>query len=259
MSEQHFYHHRVLESPRHIRLLQASVNHSDVPSYEIIHVCIDAAPEFEAISYVWGLSIFDRCLSLHDMSVLYVTESLAEALPCLSQLSKTKRLWIDQICIDQGNISERNQQVRIMGQIYEQAMYTLIWNGETNAVPQDMSQFLTAISDDAIWSVPFSEPSVRKQLQAQMAKQSASTIERLFAFFKQPWFTRVWVFQEAVLSKKPYFVFGDCLVPLAAMFYMLPLPNVGSVRLYHGKNYARLGAMVSMRHERETGFERPFH
>jgi hypothetical protein len=257
MPEEHFYHYRVLESPRHIRLLHA--NHSDVPSFEIIHVCIDAAPEFEAISYVWGPSIFDHRLSLNEMSVLYVTESLAEALPRLSQLSKTKRLWIDQICIDQGNISERNQQVRIMGQIYEKALYTLIWNGETNPVPQDMSQFLTAISDDAIWSMPFSELSLRKQLQAQMARQSTSTVERLFAFFKRPWFTRVWIYQEAVLSKRPYFVIGDCLVPLAAMFYMLPLPNVGSVRLYRGNNYARLGAMISMRHERETGFERPFH
>jgi hypothetical protein len=161
------------------------VNHSDVPSYEIIHVCIDAAPEFEAISYVWGLSIFDRCLSLHDMSVLYVTESLAEALPCLSQLSKTKRLWIDQICIDQGNISERNQQVRIMGQIYEQAMYTLIWNGETNAVPQDMSQFLTAISDDAIWSCKLKGRNNRQALSKDCSHSSSNHGSQGFGSFKR--------------------------------------------------------------------------
>lgn len=79
MPEQRDYKYRALESSRHIRLLQASVGLQDKPTYEIIHVCIDVAPTFEAISYVWGSSVFDHRVALNEASVTYVTESLAEA------------------------------------------------------------------------------------------------------------------------------------------------------------------------------------
>ena len=39
-------------------------------------------------------------------------------------------IWIDALCIDQENISERNAQVSIMDQIYQRAGYVLVWLGE---------------------------------------------------------------------------------------------------------------------------------
>lgn len=146
-----------------------------------------------------------------------------------------------------------------MGQIYEQALCTLIWTGETNPVPEDMSQFLTDISDDVMQNTPFSENKLREQLLARLDRVSLQTYEKLFEFIERPWFTRVWVYQEAVLSKKPYFVIGDCLVPLAAMHYMLPPVDMAYEHNHKGGPYSRFGQMVSMRHERETGFERPFY
>ncbi|OAL43153.1 HET-domain-containing protein [Pyrenochaeta sp. DS3sAY3a] len=259
MPEQRDYKYRELESPRHIRLLQASVNFQDITTYEIIHVCIDVAPDFEAVSYVWGSSVLDHRVALNEASVTYVTESLAEALPRLSRLSKTKRLWIDQICIDQSNISERNHQVRLMGWIYEQAECTLIWNGETNPVPEDMSQFLTEVADDVIQNTPFSEVKLRQQLQARFKNQLYDTRTKIIDFMIRPWFTRVWVYQEAILSKKPCFVIGDCLVPFDTMHYMVSFLEREAARTYQGSPYFRLGKMVSMRHERQIGFERPFY
>jgi hypothetical protein len=38
-------------------------------------------------------------------------------------------LWIDQICIDQTNIQERNEQVARMGHVYRSAKTTIIWLG----------------------------------------------------------------------------------------------------------------------------------
>lgn len=38
-------------------------------------------------------------------------------------------LWADAICIDQNNIPERNQQVRIMRKIFSQADRVLSWLG----------------------------------------------------------------------------------------------------------------------------------
>ena len=36
-------------------------------------------------------------------------------------------LWIDALCIDQGNLNERNHQVGMMGSIYAQARKTLVY------------------------------------------------------------------------------------------------------------------------------------
>ncbi len=38
-------------------------------------------------------------------------------------------LWIDAICINQSDVSEKNHQVRLMGQIYSQLELTLMWLG----------------------------------------------------------------------------------------------------------------------------------
>jgi len=41
----------------------------------------------------------------------------------------TTWIWIDALCIDQQNNSERNHQVRVMGKIYEMAVEVLVWLG----------------------------------------------------------------------------------------------------------------------------------
>lgn len=42
-------------------------------------------------------------------------------------------MWLDQLCINQTNIAERNAQVQIMGDIYYRAARTAIWLGEAEA------------------------------------------------------------------------------------------------------------------------------
>jgi Heterokaryon incompatibility protein (HET) len=47
--------------------------------------------------------------------------NLARALMCLRDINSTRYYWIDAICIDQSNVSERNAQIQIMGDIYSGA------------------------------------------------------------------------------------------------------------------------------------------
>jgi hypothetical protein len=39
-------------------------------------------------------------------------------------------MWIDAICIDQSDLQEKNQQVHMMGRIYQEASCTDIWLGD---------------------------------------------------------------------------------------------------------------------------------
>ena len=42
-------------------------------------------------------------------------------------------LWVDAVCINQTNISERTTQVRMMRTIYSRAACVLVWLGEAEA------------------------------------------------------------------------------------------------------------------------------
>jgi hypothetical protein len=71
------------------------------------------ASEFEAVSYVWGGSdgrevlVEVQC----DDSIILIGENLACALRHIRHDSETRFLWVDAVCIDQGNIGERSTQV----------------------------------------------------------------------------------------------------------------------------------------------------
>ena len=85
--------------------------------------------EYEALSYVWGDPNVTRPISCGSTQ-LNVTVNLFAALLAVRSCSYPRLLWVDAICIDQKNIKERDQQVRIMGDIYSQAKQVLIWLGE---------------------------------------------------------------------------------------------------------------------------------
>lgn len=70
-----------------------------------------------------------RCGIGCNGGTLSVTPNLAGALVGIRHKTKVKTLWIDAVCIDQGNIHERNQQVGIMNRIYQSARNVLIWIG----------------------------------------------------------------------------------------------------------------------------------
>ena len=87
-----------LPSPRSIRLLDiAPGKASDLIEASLIVVELDQAPEFEALSYVWG-SPNDPVDVLCDNEVISVTQNLHSALLRLRGLDQPRRVWIDALC-----------------------------------------------------------------------------------------------------------------------------------------------------------------
>lgn len=58
-----------------------------------------------------------------------VRQNLYKFLKSYRQTLKRKYLWIDALCIDQGNIPERNHQVAQMTSIYSNAEEVIVWLG----------------------------------------------------------------------------------------------------------------------------------
>lgn len=84
-----------------------------------------AVIRYEALSYTWGGRTKANELAIDDKYVP-ITDNLASALRHLRRRDRVRILWIDAICIDQQNLTERAQQVSIMGDIYSQADFVLV-------------------------------------------------------------------------------------------------------------------------------------
>jgi hypothetical protein len=112
-----------------IRLLELlPCSTSAAPKCRLIYVFLTDNPPYEALSYCWGDQsnpVTIRC----DASTIPVTQNLYAALLRLQKKQETRTLWVDAICINQGDDSERTQQVRQMKDIYQAVSRTLVWLG----------------------------------------------------------------------------------------------------------------------------------
>ncbi|KAE9381136.1 hypothetical protein N431DRAFT_551311 [Stipitochalara longipes BDJ] len=90
-----------------------------------------ANASYNALSYTWG-NAEERGAIRVDGKVLSITRNLWIFLDRHRETFLTKRkvqtvLWVDAICIDQGNVKERSKQVAFMADIFGEAKMVLVW------------------------------------------------------------------------------------------------------------------------------------
>jgi hypothetical protein len=86
-------------------------------------------PVFEALSYCWGDESTKTSIMVSGVK-LRVTQNLKSALHHLRYPDKRRILWIDAICINQEDNTEKARQVSKMTEIYQTAHQTIVWLGE---------------------------------------------------------------------------------------------------------------------------------
>lgn len=198
----------------HIRLLdlhKAKIRNSILVGFKLITVPLCSAPRYGALSYCWGST--DLCTGIfistrrNKKRVYRVTEHLATFLHnnLVVQRFAEDRLgyiWIDQICINQDDVAERNAQVRRMADIYKNAARVIVWLGQKSAFDEENFDITTDADLHMEWrGKPFMD------------------WLRLWAVFGRPWFFRQWVFQEAVFAQHLYFMLDTGMEPLSALWH----------------------------------------
>jgi hypothetical protein len=143
------YTYTALKSPNSIRLLvlhPAARVHTPLEC-QLIEAQLDDGCEFEALSYTWNqetpsMPIVHLDQASGGKGIVLVTPNCEQALRRLRRMLTPRMLWIDAICIDQQNIPEKNQQVKMMAAIYATATRVLIWLGEPDV---DMAKAFRAL------------------------------------------------------------------------------------------------------------------
>ena len=98
-------------------------------------------------------------------------------------------LWVDQVCIDQSTVAERNHQVAQMSRIFRQAERVLIWLGLNNLRSSSLMDGLNALP---VILPPY-------------GPHDGEWYEHISS---QPYWGRLWIIQEVVLARSLVVVWG---------------------------------------------------
>ncbi|GAB7362895.1 hypothetical protein MBLNU230_g3197t1 [Neophaeotheca triangularis] len=168
-------------------------------------------PTFEALSYTWGDDTNPSRLRLSSSrdEGIDVTRNLREALPYLRYTDKPRVMWIDAVCINQQDKSERGQQVQRMGHIYTLAERVVIWLGVGDFSSQlimETCKELNCKVNTNIDGYGTIKSRTQNPLEAHWGDKHVPlpyhlrTYQALADFLRRPWFHRLWIWQEVRLA-----------------------------------------------------------
>lgn len=254
-----FRHKRLDTSKRQIRLLQLLPTSSGVPHCWIRHFELDEfqrrdshssprysryAPAYNALSYLWGPPTPEREILINGRS-FPIRANLFDFLQSAHAIELAqagKYIWIDQLCIDQSAMDERNHQVHMMADIYQRADEVLIWLGEADFYDQEamhelaeadiattFSSYFRGICEDIRCPFGNTSSAARERAQALLdlthqaqpcehtfsgfTTESSIVLEAVAAFLSSPYWTRLWIVQEIALARSRRILFGNRSLP----------------------------------------------
>lgn len=199
------------------------------------HVSLRDAPKYTALSYVWGDPDITTPVLLNGVPCK-VTTNLEAALRQLVNFLKPHdeakmHLWVDALCIDQANDTEKSQQVLLMRGIYKKAAPVITWLGpasEDSSLAFKTLNRLEYMRSDTrpfkeIRSWPEFQFSATSPLELATKRGLDGLVDRFFheepselsavlSLFGRAWFRRVWVIQETALAPRAILMCGeDCM------------------------------------------------
>lgn len=217
----------------------------------LITTHLPSAQSFDALSYCWGAVSSMDILNVNGQDIS-VSSSVTAALRRLRHETHELAIWIDQICINQPDKDERNEQVRLMAEIYSSAAQVHVWLGEGDVATWTALRIIRDSFNMNHQVCPGGaackcygtthtlevesfksrhrqgEPSFKfmhevffthvKNEHGELAN-AAGMVNNLqlttlmSTLYINPWFRRVWVLQEALLAEEALVHCGKEIVP----------------------------------------------
>lgn len=177
-----------LLEPSHVRLLRLLPYGKDKNTTiecQLFNYSLEGSVEeprlYDALSYVWGIEASLLPISI-DKQDFHIRANLYKALLRLRGCSIERIIWIDAVCINQNDETEKEGQIRLMAQIYAQASRVIVWLGE-----------MADGSDQALEAIRVAGAEKRTSYSNTEAIPQA-----VLKLLQRPWFTRIWVGSHAL-------------------------------------------------------------
>lgn len=161
-------------------------------------------PKYEALSYLWGDSSARKTIRLCEQD-FSVTTNLEAALRQIRRVDEARILWVDAVCINQGDISERNSQVLLMDAICRKNTKILVWLGSDSFEAEGIRTFLTSMKDGG----PILPCGPNSESDSPHCKSRLSSLQTIL---NQSWWERTWTLQEILVAPDAEIICGDLQV-----------------------------------------------
>lgn len=215
-----FRHSPLPDAGTYIRLLEVqTVVDAKLIECRLTVWPIESAPDYHAVSYTWGNPAETSVIKI-DEEPLVVRQNCEYVLRQASELGRCRYHWVDAICINQDDNSEKSHQVQMMGSIFGRASCVLACVG---AHSDDSELLLRTLGkcaysftlptrsnphDALTWSRS-SRWRVRKWMYSVSSSEMQKLLKALMTFMERPFFSRVWIMQELYLATNVDVCCGD--------------------------------------------------
>ena len=165
--------------------------------------------QYEALSYTWGDADSpseSKTVRLNGLKKL-VTRNLYSALLSLRRPSTSRTVWVDSLCINQGDSVERMHQVILMAKIYKLAHQVIVYLGPATDLSNAFINFLKSGDREEPTSTDSDPEEYTPRLQLRdmcrrLSIKENDVLEGFIDISSRSWWSRVWTLQEYVLSKQ---------------------------------------------------------
>ncbi|KAI0434490.1 heterokaryon incompatibility protein-domain-containing protein [Xylaria sp. FL1042] len=130
--------------------------------------------------------------------------------------SPARPIWIDAICINQGDEEEKKTQVQMMGDIYDCAERVLIWLGpeddhsrRATSVVNRLASVPKGISGLQYCHLDYDDPCPQLGIEPSISREEWCSY---IAFLRRRWFSRVWVAQESYFANSIVVFIGETTI-----------------------------------------------
>ncbi|KAK8128868.1 hypothetical protein PG984_009976 [Apiospora sp. TS-2023a] len=163
---------------------------------------------YDALSYTWGEGQVTTFAVNCNGKELRVHHNLNEALPFLARRNSQLPIWIDAVCFNQADDDEKRVQIALMRQIYEDASTVWVWLGRGNETSGDV---IAGLQEKGQPVHVNDRAEVERILEVKVTRAGQDIVPWLssdeawstyYDLYDNPWYSRLWVFQEVALAKR---------------------------------------------------------
>jgi hypothetical protein len=274
----------LMSGPEIIRLLIIHPNPNESAKIQC-SLCMDSLhnkPRYIALAYAWGKNTRATAILVNGQSC-YIRTNLHAALVQLRDKEQPRVVWVDAVCIDMWNLSEKGSQVRLMTEVYSGAEEVSVWLGTTEGTNEDRAYHES--NEVRGYSRSFAGLRIvgkaKPQLQyiskaATDSRFSENAFRDLDAIFDRRFWKSSWIVQEVVVAKRVVVRLGhqaidwDDIIDVRRLYEMRVPPilddyvaqRIGDIRITGGSGpfpfhlgWAAVETLQYLRKEYQNGQE----
>ncbi|KAI7779775.1 hypothetical protein LA080_000372 [Diaporthe eres] len=184
------------------------------------------AGPYKTLSYVWGPEQQPMHVLKTPSGDLSIKDALFTALITLRPKREPLTLWIDALCINQGDNREKTQQIALLPETFQRSDSTLAFFGGGDE-HREAIQMLMQVRARMIlgpWAKEWPEDLPRcppSWEERGMPFPDDGIWAGVAALFANPWFRRAWIVQEAVIARRLKLIFGKTRVDWNHLFLVM--------------------------------------